>query len=126
MNGKVTILKIVDVCGSHCVGVEEGTSLFEQVKAGLESGDGVRLDFSRVLTITSSFLSASVGKLYGMFDPSDLNGRLKWTGLDEEDEQLMKLVIRNAKEHFAKSDEARRVDDHIAREAVEGDEHDKL
>lgn len=121
MKNEVITIKISQACGTHCVGIEEGSSLFEKMSSELKSGATLLLDFGGVLTLTSSFLSASVGKLYGKFHAEDLDKRLKWTGIDEDDTQLLQLVIKNAKDHFAKSLKDRKIDNDITRGAIEGD-----
>jgi len=121
MKEETITVKISEICGVHCVGVEDGASLFNKLSVQLKSGAALLLDFAGVLTLTSSFLSASVGKLYGQFDPEDLDKRLKWTGIDEDDTQLVQLVIRNARAHFVKSIKDRKIDDDIASRAIEGE-----
>jgi hypothetical protein len=119
MDQDTIVLKVKDVCGPHCVGIEDGTGIFNRILPLLRSGSKICLDFEGVVTITSSFLNASIGKLFGRFESGDLEKRFTWKGLDESDTQLIQLVIRNAREHFAKSQNARQVEDNIVRRALE-------
>lgn len=116
---EIITLKVMDMCGPHCVGVEDGKFIFKKMLPILQSGTRVCLDFTDVLTVTSSFLNASIGKLLGRFKEMDIDKQVRWKGLDENDVQLVKLVIRNAKEHFAKSEKTREVENKIVRHVLE-------
>jgi hypothetical protein len=116
MNEDSIVIQVVKMCGPHCVGIEEGASLFKQIFPILESGKKVCLDFKEVLTITSSFLNASIGKLVGQLENGTFEDRVKWDNLDEGDKQLIRLVISNAKEHFAKAKKAKKVEEDIIKD----------
>ena len=118
MSQDKVVLKIKDVCGPHCVGIEDGTGLFTRILPILKTGSEICLDFEDVLTITSSFLNVSVGKLFGHFKESDLEKRLTWKCSDESDNQLIKLVVRNAKEHFAKPETTRKMENDIVKRNI--------
>jgi hypothetical protein len=113
MNEQILKLKIVEMCGPHCVGVEEGEVLFNKIFPILKNNGKVCLDFSGVQTITSSFLNASIGTLVGQLDVDYLRSGIKYEGLQEDDQQLIELVIRNAKEHFAKTDSLKKAEEDI-------------
>lgn len=110
MSKDIVEVKVKDVCGPHCVGIEDGAKVFERVLPILQSGGNICLNFKDVLTITSSFLNASIGKLYGYFNESDLQERFRWKNTDKTDDQLIQLVINNAREHFAKGRKARQAE----------------
>jgi hypothetical protein len=107
------ILKVKDSCGSHCVGIEEGEKVFDRIEEAFKSGRKICLNFEGVLTITSSFLNASVGRLLAYFKEEDVEENLIWSGLDRRDEELIRLVISNAKEHFAKTKPEQQVENDI-------------
>jgi hypothetical protein len=92
---------IADVCGPICVDPEDGERLCEAAAVALRGGASVCLDFSGVSTLTSSFLNAAIGSLYGLFPAEDLAQRLNWIGLDETDESVLRLVQANAIRYFA-------------------------
>lgn len=121
MNKNIVTLKVVDICGPHCVDIEDGECLNKQILPFLQEGINVCLDFTGVVTLISSFLNASIGKLFGQFKNEDVEKRIRWIGLDEEDTQLIKLVIRNAKEHFAKSPATQEAENNIVLRAFEKD-----
>ena len=115
--------KLLNICGPHCVGVDEGKSLFDKISSVLKSGGSICLDFEGVVTTTSSFLNASIGRLFGQFENGSLEKRISWQGVDENDDQLIKLVIRNAKEHFAKSKQERKTENDIVHRAIEDEDN---
>ena len=119
MNKEVIV--VTAICGPHCVGPDDGMALFEKMLSILKSGNSVCLDFSSVETLTTSFLNASVGKIFGKFDYADLEARLQLINLDTVDQQSVSLVIKNAKEHFAKNQEIRQSENDIVRKAHEED-----
>jgi hypothetical protein len=94
------ILEIAKWFGPVCVDPDDGGQLCSEVAKLLEQGHSVCLDFTGVTTLTSSFLNAAIGCLYGTFGAEDLSERLTWTGLDETDESIVRLVQRNAIRYF--------------------------
>jgi hypothetical protein len=123
MNEDYVIIELVTICGPHCVGIDEGTIIFNKVLPILKSKGKVCLDFKEVLTITSSFLNASIGKLFGQFENGTFEDRITWKNVDENDEQLIKLVIKNAKEHFAKNKKEKRLEEDILRDIPKEEEN---
>lgn len=94
------IVQVVERFGPICVDPDDGSQLCSEISEILEQGQSVCLDFAGVTTLTSSFLNAAIGCLYGAFDMEDLSQRLTWTGLDETDESIVRLVQRNAIQYF--------------------------
>lgn len=94
-------ISVLNVCGPICADPDDGVSLCDQARQVLGTGDTVELDFSGVSTLTSAYLNAAIGCLYGSFSVDDLDRRLSWSGLDKTDESLMRLVRSNALRFFA-------------------------
>jgi len=92
----MTSIQIIDVVGPVCVDPDDGAIVCRQTHSALERGQDVALDFSGVRTLTSSFLNSAVGCLFASYSRDTLTQRLQWTGLDETDERLVRLVLRNA------------------------------
>lgn len=101
-------IRVQTICGKHCLSPEEGEALFKEVYETLRRGDHVCLDFSGVETLASSFLNTAVGRLFGKFDHDLVESRLRWSGLDRQDERIIKLVIENAKDHFRRTQAERK------------------
>jgi hypothetical protein len=91
---------VAERCGPICVDPEDGDRLCLEASQALLAGESVCLDFAGVSTLTSSFLNAAVGCLYGKLAIEDLASRLTWTGLDETDESVLRLVCNNAARYF--------------------------
>ena len=100
-------ISVLNLFGSICADPDDGGNLCDQARQALDSGEFVVLDFCGVTTLTSSFLNAAIGCLYGSFAVEDLDRRLSWTGLDKTDESLMRLVRSNAVRFFAANAEQR-------------------
>ena len=94
------IVQVAERFGPICVDPDDGSQLCSEISGLLEQGQSVCLDFAGVTTLTSSFLSAAIGCLYGAFDMDDLSERLSWTGLDETDDSIVRLDQRNAIQYF--------------------------
>jgi uncharacterized protein DUF4325 len=100
-------ISVLNCFGPICADPDDGGRLCDQTRQALESGDCVVLDFSGVTTLTSAFLNAAIGCLFGSFAVEELDRRLSWIGLDKTDESLMRLVRSNAVRFFAANTEQR-------------------
>ena len=94
-------ISVLKLCGSICADPDTGGCLCDQTRQALEAGESVVLDCGGVTTLTSAFLNAAVGCLYGSFAVEELDRRLSWSGLDQTDESLIRLVRANAVRFFA-------------------------
>lgn len=112
-------IRVVQLCGSVCVDPDDGAQLCEQAAAAMERGESVHLDFEGVTTLTSSFLNAAIGCLYGTFSREDLAARLTWSGLDATDDSLMRLVQENAVRFFTATESQRAQLAEAARHTIE-------
>lgn len=95
------ILRVYAVVGSSlCVASLDGQKVFEQIQQALKDGKKVRLSFQNVESLTSAFLNASIGQLYGVFPPEMLKDRLSVVDIEKDDMVLLKRVIDTAKQYF--------------------------
>ncbi|MBM3300876.1 MAG: STAS-like domain-containing protein, partial [Deltaproteobacteria bacterium] len=63
-------MSVFEIVGSElCVAADDGQKVYEQIAAALKQGWGVQLSFRNVTSLTSAFLNAAVGQLYGEFSP---------------------------------------------------------
>ena len=92
----MTEIRVIDLCGPICLDLDDGAKLGEQVRAILDRGETVCLDFQGVKTLGGPFLNTAVGFLHGFFRQDDLERRLLWKGLDSITEDVLRLVQRNA------------------------------
>lgn len=107
---------VKETCGAHCVGPEEAERLFDLLEPALRAGGRVQLDFTGVDTLASSFLNVALGRLYGHLPASDVDALLEYKGLDPTDDRVVKLVVKNAKEHYAQSARQRDLEQQIVKD----------
>jgi len=95
------ILRIYEVVGSSlCVASQDGQKVFEQIQQALKDDQKVRLSFQNVESLTSAFLNAAVGQLYGVFPSELLKENLSAVDIEKDDLALLKRVIDTAKQYF--------------------------
>jgi hypothetical protein len=115
----MTSIQIYRLFGTVCVDSEDGTALCGLVRDGLSTDDRVLLDFEGVGTLTSSFLNAAIGCLYSSFSADELERRLLWKGLDDTDEGILHLVMKNAALFYAADQGQRDVMTSVAAHATD-------
>ncbi len=100
MNGSLD-LSIYEIVGSPlCVASEDGQRVYERIAAALREGRGVRVSFQNVTSLTSAFLNAAVGQLYGSFTENEIRAKLRVRDMEPDDRGLLKRVVDTAKEYF--------------------------
>lgn len=104
MRGKdvVNVSAVVD--GPLCISADDGHRVHDEIAARLRQKEHVVVSFVGVETIISAFLNASIGQLYGEFDESDIREFLEVVGMSQEDLELLKRVVDNAKSYFENRD----------------------
>ena len=105
----MTTIQVHHRFGSVCVDSDEGAVLCGLLRDGLSTGDRVMLNFEGVGMLTSSFLNPAIGCLYSSFSADELERRLHWKGLDDTDEQILRLVMKNGALFYAADDGQRDV-----------------
>ena len=94
-------IKMYEVVGSPlCVASSDGQKVFERIHIALNANRKVLLSFHNVTALTSAFLNAAVGQLYGRFDESHIRSLLKVEDAEQDDLALLKRVVDNAKQYF--------------------------
>jgi hypothetical protein len=95
-------VSVFEVVGSRlCVASDDGGRVFEQIAAAFRQGRRVRLSFLNVETLTSAFLNAAIGQLYGPeFGEDYVRGNLEITDMAPEDVDLLRRVVDTAKLYF--------------------------
>jgi STAS-like domain of unknown function (DUF4325) len=105
----MTTIRVSQLFGRLCVDSDEGAALRGLIRDGLSADGRVMLDFEGVSTLTSSFLNATVGCLYSSFSAADVERRLLWKGLDDTDEGILRLVMKNAALFYEADQEQREI-----------------
>ena len=74
-------ISVFEVVGSAlCVASDDGQKVHDRLAAVLEAGHRAVLSFRNVSTMTSAFLNAAIGQLYGNFDEAHIRSQLKVRG----------------------------------------------
>lgn len=95
------ILSIFEIIGSpFCVASSDGQKVYDRLAPILKKGRNVTLSFHNITTLTSAFLNAAIGQLYGVFSEEDIRSLLKVEDLQSDDMMLLKRVVETAKQYF--------------------------
>ncbi|SRR6185295_985046 len=94
-------LSIYEIVGSPlCVASEDGQKVYERIAAALREGRAVSVSFRNVTSLTSAFLNAAIGQLYGPFSEDEIRAKLRVQDMEPDDRALLKRVVDTAKEYF--------------------------
>jgi hypothetical protein len=94
-------LSIFETVGSPlCVASGDGQKVHDRIKTALAEGRNVVLSFRNVTTLTSAFLNAAIGQLYGEFTEEQIRSLLKVQDMQQDDIALLKRVVGTAKQYF--------------------------
>lgn len=98
---KELTISIFEVVGSPlCVASSDGQKVYERISAALREGRNVAISFHNISTLTSAFLNAAIGQLYGEFSEDQIRTLLKVQDMQPDDMALLKRVVETAKEYF--------------------------
>lgn len=94
-------LSIFEIVGSpFCVASSDGQKVYDRLASILKEGRSVTLSFHNIATLTSAFLNAAIGQLYGVFSEEQIRSLLKVQDLQSDDLALLKRVVETAKQYF--------------------------
>jgi len=100
MKKNVTI-SVFEVIGSPlCVASDDGQKIFERIASAFKEEKNVTVSFLNVSSVTSAFLNAAIGQLYGSFSEDEIRARLKVKDMQPEELALLKRVVDTAKQYF--------------------------
>lgn len=100
MQKEITV-SIFEVVGSPlCVASDDGQKVYERIAAAIREGQCVTLSFHNISILTSAFLNAAIGQLYGKFSADQIRSSLKVQDMQPDDMALLKRVVETAKEYF--------------------------
>lgn len=95
---KVSVFGIVG--SSLCVASSDGHEVYERLNTAFEAERKVTLSFHNVTALTSAFLNAAIGQLYGTFSEDKIQSSLEMENMEKDDEDLLERVVENAIEYF--------------------------
>lgn len=94
-------LSVFEIVGSPlCVASDDGQKVHDRIAAALKEGRKVSLSFLNITSITSAFLNAAIGQLYGEFSEDAIRASLQVTDMAPDDLALLKRVVDTAKAYF--------------------------
>jgi len=94
----ITLTKVIG--SPHCVSSADGTKVHDRIAEALRRGEDVALSFAGVEDVTSAFLNAAIGQLYGEFSEQAIRSHLQVTDGEGDQLVLLKRVADRAKEFF--------------------------
>jgi hypothetical protein len=116
---KVSIFEIV---GSPiCVASNDGQKIYDRLALAFKEGHRIILSFQNVTMLTSAFLNAAIGQLYGSFSEEQIRSLLEVQEMQSDDLALLKLVVETAKQYFKNPDKFNQA----IRNVLENDSNDK-
>lgn len=98
---KNLVLSLYEIVGSPlCVASDDGQKVYDRLEAALKENQNVTLSFRNISTLTSAFLNAAIGQLYGAFGEEQIRSSLKVEDIEQDDLALLKRVVKTAKQYF--------------------------
>jgi hypothetical protein len=96
------IVQIVSIVGSGvCVAAEDGEKVYQVIREALEKGENVTLSFKGIEDLTSVFLNAAIGPLYGQFSEEFLKTHMNPPrDASQQDLDTLKRCVERAKEYY--------------------------
>ncbi len=95
-------ISVYEVVGSPiCVASDDGQKVYARLTRALKRNRGVSLSFRNVSVLTSAFLNAAIGQLYGEFTEKAIRDLLSVDNMEEHDIVLLRRVVETAKQYFA-------------------------
>jgi transcriptional regulator len=99
-------LKVVEFIGSPlCISADDGQKVFDKIQSLLNEGNQVVISFEHVTMMVSLFLNVAIGQLYSAFSEEEIRSKMSVEGLADDDVELLKKVVENAKKYYAHSKE---------------------
>jgi len=99
-------ISVFESTGSQlCVASGDGEKVYRRLARALDRGLPTTLSFRNVNTLTSAFLNAAIGQLYGRFEETRIRELLSVKDIEPEDRTLLKRVVDTAKLYFKNKDE---------------------
>lgn len=109
MNDDIAI-KVFEVVGSKlCVASSDGQKVHDQIVAAINAGRKVELSFANVESLTSAFLNAAIGQLYGELSEQKIRANLSVAGMTPDDIDLLRRVVEAAKQYFKNPNRVKKI-----------------
>ena len=94
-------ISIFEVVGSPlCVASDDGQKVYERLAVSIRENRSVTISFHNISTLTSAFLNAAIGQLYGAFSGDQIRALLNVEDMQPDDLALLKRVVETARAYF--------------------------
>jgi hypothetical protein len=94
-------IKVYEIIGGpDAISTDDGQAVFERIDKAFVEEMKVILDFQNIDLIISTFLNAAVGQLYGSYSEVFIPEHIGVANMTSEDQNLLRIVTRRAKEYF--------------------------
>ena len=94
-------ISMFEVVGSpFCVASDDGQKVHKHLDTALRANQDIVLSFHNVTVLTTPFLTAAVGELYGTFSEEKIRSLLKVEDIEPDDLALLNSVINDTKLYF--------------------------
>ena len=105
---RVRISEVID--SGYAVSATDGKLVYDRIATEILKGNRVELSFENTTRLTTAFLNAAVGQLYGEFTPTQIRGALVApTGAEAWHLNRLKAVTDRAKTFFNDPDRLDRI-----------------
>jgi hypothetical protein len=95
------IISVVETVGDGiCVSSDNGQKVYNKIEESILNERDVILSFQDVTDITSAFLNAAIGQLFGKFSENEIRLRLSVTDISEDDKRMLNRVVDRAQSYF--------------------------
>ena len=94
-------ISMFEVVGSpFCVASDDGQKVHKHLDAALRANQEIVLSFHKVTALTTPFLAAAVGELYGTFSEEKIRSLLKVEDIEPDDLAFLNSVLNDTKLYF--------------------------
>ena len=83
---------------NNAISYEDGNILFEKISNVIKNKGLVELDFSGIKSLTTTFLTASIGQLYEQYSDDIIDRTLTYKNLNDDYKEILHEVITRSKE----------------------------
>ncbi len=98
---KETVTVVDVVGGTVCVSVDDGQRVYSAIATIIHNSNIATISFSGVERMTTAFLNAAIGQLYGEFSEDQIRRSVGISDASPADAVLIKKVVDRAKKYFA-------------------------
>ena len=95
---KIILQDLID--SKSAISTEDGNKLAERIDKAFKNEANVEVSFKGIEIVTSSFLNAGIGQLFGNHDKKTINDKVKIIDIEEVDLNLLNQVKETADKYF--------------------------